>query len=54
VNEIELLRTQLATKPRVADWREFGRVDADSIGRERALYMPCRGALPAGGVLGPA
>ncbi|HEY2274719.1 MAG TPA: hypothetical protein VGH61_04390 [Steroidobacteraceae bacterium] len=44
----------LATNPRVADWREFGRIDADSIGRERALYMRCRGALPAGSALGPA
>jgi hypothetical protein len=44
----------LARNPRVADWREFGRIDADSIGLERALYTRCRGALPAGSTLGPA
>lgn len=44
----------LATNPRVADWREFGRIDADSIGRERALYARCRATLPAGSPLGPA
>jgi hypothetical protein len=31
----------LATNPRVADWRVFGGIDADSICRERALYARC-------------
>ena len=32
----------LATNPRVADWRAFGGIDADSICRERVLYARCR------------
>ena len=32
----------LATNQRVADWRAFGGIDADTIGRERALYARCR------------
>ena len=31
----------LATNPRVADWRAFGGIDADSICRERVLYARC-------------
>ena len=31
----------LATNPRVADWRAFGGIDADSISRERVLYARC-------------
>lgn len=38
----------LATNPRVADWREYAGIDADSISRERALYARCRAALPGG------
>ena len=37
----------LAGNPRVADWRTFGGIDADSICRERALYARCRAALAA-------
>lgn len=44
----------LAANPRVADWRAFGGIDADSIGRERALYARCRAALLAGVTPGPA
>jgi hypothetical protein len=40
--------TLLATNPRVADWRAFAGVDADSIRRERALYARCRATLPDG------
>lgn len=43
----------LATNRRVADWRAFAGIDADSIGRERALYARCRAALPAGVTPGP-
>ena len=43
------VETLLATNPRVADWRAFAGIDADSIGRERALYARCGAALPAGG-----
>jgi hypothetical protein len=39
----------LAANPRVADWRTYAGIDADSICRERALYARCRAALPAGG-----
>jgi len=31
----------LAANPRVADWRAFGGIDADSICRERVLYARC-------------
>lgn len=43
----------LAANPRVADWRAFGGIDADSISRERALYARCRAALAAGPTPGP-
>lgn len=43
----------LARNPRVADWRTFGGIDADSICRERALYARCRAALTAGVTPGP-
>ena len=44
----------LASNQRVADWRVFGGVDADSVCHERALYACVRAALPSGTVLGPA
>lgn len=44
----------LAANPRVADWRAYGGIDADSISRERALYARCRAALAAGVTPGPA
>ena len=43
----------LATNPRVADWRAFAGIDADSICRERALHARCRAALPADSAAGP-
>lgn len=42
------IEASLAAIARVADWRAFGRVDADSIWQERALYARFRAALPAG------
>lgn len=44
----------LAANPRVADWRAFGGIDADSICQERALYARVRAALPSGRALGAA
>ncbi|HXY95818.1 MAG TPA: hypothetical protein VEH00_02510 [Steroidobacteraceae bacterium] len=38
----------LATNPRVADWRAFCGIDADSVWRERMLYARVRAALPSG------
>ena len=38
----------LASNARVADWRAFAGIDADSVYRERALYARVRSALPAG------
>lgn len=43
----------LATNARVADWRAFAGIDADSICRERALYTRCRSLLAAGVMPGP-
>ena len=43
----------LTGNPRVADWRGFGGIDADSIGRERALHARCRALLPVGSTPGP-
>jgi hypothetical protein len=34
--------------PRVADWRAFALIDADSIHEERTLYARVRATLPAG------
>jgi hypothetical protein len=42
------IEAALASHRRVADWRTFARVDADSVSRERALYARVRAALPAG------
>jgi hypothetical protein len=44
----------LASNQRVADWRVFGGIDADSVCQERALYARVRAALPSGSALGPA
>lgn len=44
----------LASNPRVADWRAFSGIDADSICKERALYGRVRAALPSGQPPGPA
>ena len=44
----------LAANPRVADWRAFGAIDADSVCQERALYARVLAALPSGIALGPA
>jgi hypothetical protein len=44
----------LASNPRVADWRAFCGIDADSVCRERALYARVRAALPSGNSPGPA
>jgi len=44
----------LASNQRVADWRVFGGVDADSVCHERALYARVRAALPSGTALEPA
>ena len=44
----------LASNPRVADWRTFGGIDADSVCQERALYARFRAALPSGTAAGPA
>ena len=49
--EIEAL---IASNQRVADWRAFGGIDADSVCHERALYARVRAALPSGSALGPA
>jgi hypothetical protein len=44
----------LASNPRVADWRAFCGIDADSVCEERALYARVRAALPSGTAPGPA
>src|SRR5690349_14769086 len=44
----------IASNQRVADWRAFGGIDADSVCHERALYARVRAALPSGSPLGPA
>ncbi len=43
----------LVSNPRVADWRAFGAIDADSVCQERALYARVRAALPPGSAPGP-
>jgi len=48
------IEAALATNPRVADWRAFSGIDADSVWQERALYARFRAALPAGSRPGPA
>lgn len=42
------IEAALAANARVADWRAFGAIDADSMYRERALYARVRAALPEG------
>ncbi len=42
------VETALLSNARVADWRAFGGIDADSVYRERALYARVRAALPEG------
>lgn len=44
----------LASNQRVADWRAFSGLDADSVCHERALYARACAALPSGTSLGPA
>ena len=44
----------LASNQRIADWRVFGGIDADSVCHERALYARVRAVLPSGSALGPA
>jgi hypothetical protein len=46
------LEALCAANLRVADWRTFAGVDADSIHEERAHYVRVRAALPAGLELG--
>jgi hypothetical protein len=48
------IEAALASNPRVADWRAFSGIDADSVWQERALYARFRAALPAGSRPGPA
>lgn len=48
------IEASLAPMARVADWRAFGRIDADSIWQERALYARFRAVMPGGGAPGPA
>jgi hypothetical protein len=43
----------LASNSRVADWRAFCGIDADSVCQERALYARVRAALPSGSPPGP-
>lgn len=42
------IEAALASNARVADWRAFGGIDADSVYQERALYARVRAALPEG------
>ncbi len=42
------IEAALGANTRVADWRAFARVDADSVCQERALYARVRAALPEG------
>jgi hypothetical protein len=44
----DAIEAALAANLRVADWRTFARVDADSVCQERALYARVRAALPEG------
>ena len=48
------IETLLASNPRVADWRAFCGIDADSVCQERALYARVRAALPSASPPGPA
>lgn len=48
------IEAALGSSGRVADWRAFGGIDADSVRQERALYARFRALLPAGTPPGPA
>jgi hypothetical protein len=50
----DAIEARLASNPRVADWRVFCGIDADSVWRERTLYARVVAALPSGATLGPA
>lgn len=50
----DAIEAALASNPRVAEWRAFGGIDADSVWQERALYARFCAALPAGSRRGPA
>jgi len=50
----DAIEALLASNPRVADWRAFCGIDADSVCQERALYARVRAALPSASPPGPA